>query len=67
MEIRNLRPYAVDFEDPDTGEGFACAARPGTVEVPDKLGRNLVKQEDNWSKTDEPKAKAKADTKDGEG
>jgi hypothetical protein len=67
MEIRNQRPYAVTFEDPETGEGFVCAARPGTVEVPDKLGRNLVQQGDNWSKIDEkPRAKAAAD-KEGDG
>lgn len=58
MEVRNLRPFAVEIVDPATdGATYECAARPGVVEVPDKLGRSLLKQEDAWAAVDDEKPK----------
>ena len=48
LKLMNLRPDPVDGVDPWTGEGFHCAARPGTMEVNDRLGNNLADQGENW-------------------
>lgn len=52
MKIRNKRSYAVEIDH--EGETFECAAR-GTVEVPDALGKRLLKQEDAWGAADDEK------------
>lgn len=49
---RNLRPFAVEVVDPDTGDVYECAARPGVVELPDKLAKSLDKQPDAWGDPD---------------
>ena len=61
MRVRNKRPYPVVIEDAASGASYECAARPGVVEVPDVLGKRLLKQEDAWdvAEDDAPKASAK--------
>lgn len=53
MKIRNLRSYAVEVDDPETGTVYECAARPGVVDVPASLGKRLVKQQDAWASADD--------------
>jgi len=52
MEIRNVRPYDVEFD------GQLVPAR-GVLEVDEKLGKQLLKQEDNWREVEHDKAPAK--------
>lgn len=52
-----MEPFGRDIPDLETGETFIVAARPGTVDVPDKLGRALLKQ-DGWAAVDDKPAKA---------
>lgn len=61
-EVRNKRPYPVRIHDIEAGTTYRCAARPGTVEVPEALAKSLLEQEENWSdvkpgKSDEAKAR----------
>ena len=53
MLVRNKRSYAVEIVDSDTDTVYECAARPGTVEVPDALGKRLLKQEDAWGSAED--------------
>jgi hypothetical protein len=57
LKLMNLRPDEVYGTDPWTGEDYTCAARPGTVEVNERLGRNLAKQEENWKIVEDDKPK----------
>lgn len=58
MEVRNLENVAVEIVDPDDPDStYQCAARPGTVEVPDKLGRKLLHQSDRWASAEDDKPK----------
>ena len=67
MNVRNRRSYAVTIDDPDSGESYECAARPGVVEVPDALGKSLLKQEDAWASVDDDEKPAKRGKSDEKG
>lgn len=55
MKLKNLRPFAVvitpiDLPDIDVDGG-------AVFEVDDRLGRDLLKQEDNYERVDKPSPK----------
>lgn len=60
MKVYNVRPYSLEIAA--TGQ----VVEPGdAVEVDDKLGKALVAQPDNWSKS-KPKGSAKEPQEDDE-